>query len=201
MSNEEIKVKKELDKILKENNTNRPVFSFAFIVVLVLVSIAYASIAINLGVSEVKGATEPPVIRDLNWKVIFENVREISGSVQAVSPAKIDSTETNVNFSIDLKEPGEYYSFNVDIANRGNRDAIIHDIKKTELDANQSKYLKYIVTYEDGSEIKVDDTLDINETKTLKVVVEFDEDVKPGDLPSRENEVIKLSYAMTFFEK
>ena len=201
MSEEELYVKNELDKILKENNKRRPAFSFVFIVILILVSIAYASIAINLGVKEVKGAVEPPPIKDLNWKIIFENVKELPNSVKAVSPAKIDSSLTNVDFSIDLKEPGQFYSFTVDVANRGNRDAIIHDIIKTQLDNKQSKYLKYIVTYLDGSEIKIDDALDVDQTRTVKVLVEFDEDVKAEDLPQSDNQVIKLSYAMVFFEK
>lgn len=202
MSNEELFVKSEIEKILNENNKRRPLFSFVFIVVLVLVSIAYASIAINLGIGEVKGAiVDPPPIKELDWKVIFENVKELPGSVTAISPAKIDSSESNVNFSIDLIEPGQYYSFTVDIANRGGRDAIIHDIKKTQLTDKQNKYLTYTVTYLDGSEIKINDTLDANEVKTLKVYVEFNNDVKPSDLPDSDNATVKLSYAMTFFEK
>lgn len=202
MSNEELAVKNEIEKILNENNRRRPMFSAVFIVVLILVSIAYASIAINLGIGEVKGTiVEPPPIKELDWKVIFENVRELKGSVKAISPAKIDSTETNVNFSIELLQPGEYYSFTVDIANRGGRDAIINNIKKTELTSKQKKFMNYTVTYEDGSEVKVDDTLDAGEVKTLKVYVVFKEDVKPEDLPEGNEATVKLSYAITFFEK
>lgn len=202
MNSEELFVKNEIEKILNENNKRRPMFSFVFVLVLILVSIAYASIAINLGIGEVKGAiVEPPPIKELDWKVIFENVKEVQGSVKAVSPAAIDSTETNVNFSVDLRQPGQFYSFTVDIANRGGRDAIIHDIKKTQLTDKQNKYMKYSVTYLDGSEIKINDTLDVNETKTLKVYVEFKEDVKAEDLPDGDYATVKLSYAMTFFEK
>lgn len=224
---------KDLEKVLKENNKYRPIYTFSFIVVLILLSIAYASLAINIGVkmnpAEVKGVEEPPVTptpdnptpvtpdpvtpkpvipapppyippRDLRWSIEFQNVQELPGSVTPKKYPSISSRRTEVDFGVELAIPGDYYRFNVDIVNKGEMDAKIYSIVKTQLTPAQSKYLKYIVTYADGTEIKVNDVLNVNDRRTVSVLVEFDEDVVKEDLPS-DAVSVSLEYKIQYVEK
>ena len=204
---------KDLEKILNENNRYRPAYTFGFIVVLILVSIAYASLAYNLGVkmspAEVKGVEEPLIppppppdipVRELRWQIEFDNVQEQSGSITPFEAPHISPRRTEVNFGVQFDIPGEYYKFTVDIVNKGEMDAKIYDIIKTELNPEQSKYLKYIVTYADGTDIQVGDILNVNDRRTVSVLVEFDEDVVKENLP-KESVQLTLDYRIQYIEK
>ena len=208
----------DIEKVLKENNKYRPIYTFGFIVVLILVSIAYASLAYNLGykVGEVKGAEVPPappappvvpiipipdpVIPDLNWQIEFENVVELEGSVTPTLFPQIDDRKTTVDFGVQLDAPGDFYMFNVDIINKGDRDAKIYDIFKTELTEAQSKYLKFKVYYSNGVEIQIGDQLNVNDRRTVTVLVEFDPEVNKEDLPDSVQSLY-LEYKIQYVEK
>ena len=60
-----------------------------------------------------------PVIEpdDINWKIEFDNVKIDSGSVRAVKDATIDSSKTEITYEVIMTEPGQFYSFKVDILN------------------------------------------------------------------------------------
>ena len=220
---------KDLEKILNENNRYRPAYSFGFIVVLILLSIAYASLAYNIGVkmnpAEVKGVEDPgctencdtpppppPYIppRELRWQIEFDNVQELPGSI---TPDKTTFNITDEKIAIGsggcskdyINTSGNYYKtvyykFTVDIVNKGEMDAKIYNIVKTQLTSAQSKYLKYIVTYADGTEIKVDDVLNVNDRRTVSVLVEFDEDLVKEDLPEDAVQ-LTLEYKIQYVEK
>ena len=152
---------------------------------------------------------EPPIIipdppvepSDIDWIIEFDNVKELNGSVRAVSPATIDSTKLNINFDIVLDTPGEYYTFTADIKNRGNVDAKIYQIVESGLTARQRKFLKFDVRYANGDEIAPGDTLLKGETKKIKVTVKFkDDDITAADLPNTK-QVLNLSYKITYVEK
>ena len=179
----------------KENNITRPIYFITFIVMIILLSIAYASLAVNLGV-KINGTKK---VEDLNWDIRFHNLKVLDGSVTPISPAKIDETETKVTYEISLKDPGDYYIFNVDIVNRGTIDAKIHEIIDQGISERQKKYLEYSVLYEDGTPIKIDDTLLKGETKTVTVVVRFLEDLNAEDLP-KSAEKLDLLYQIIYVE-
>lgn len=213
---------KDLEKILNENNRYRPAYTFGFIVVLILLSIAYASLAYNIGVkmnpAEVKGVEDPgctencnpqpkpdpvpPYIppRELRWQIEFDNVQELPGSITPTVAPHISPRRTEVDFGVQFDIPGDYYKFTVDIVNKGEMDAKIYNIVKTQLTPAQSKYLKYIVTYADGTEIKVDDVLNVNDRRTVSVLVEFDEDLVKEDLPEDAVQ-LTLEYKIQYVEK
>ena len=185
---------KEIER--KENNITRPIYFITFIVMIVLLSIAYASLAVNLGV-KINGTKK---VEDLNWDIRFHNLRVLDGSVTPISPAKIDETETKVTYEVSLKGPGDYYIFNVDIVNRGTIDAKIHEIIDQGINDRQKRYLEYSVTYEDGTPIKIDDTLLKGETKTVTVLLRFLEDLNAEDLPAYP-EKLDLLYQIIYVEK
>ena len=143
------------------------------------------------------GVTE---IKDLTWRIEFENIKEKDGSVKALSKAKIDESKTGISYSVSLAKPGEYYSFTADIVNSGTHDAKIYEIINNGLTTAQKKYLDYEITYKDGTIIKLDDTLNAESKKTIRFMVKFKDDIQASDLPS-DNTDLNLSYKIVYVEK
>lgn len=187
-----VKSKKEEEK---NNNRARALYVSFAIIALILVSIAYAAIAINLGI-EVNTFKE---ITDLNWNIEFANIKVREGSVAPIQSATIDESKTGISYSVNLKVPGDYYAFLVDIQNTGSVDAKIEEIIKQELSSNQQSYLDYIVKYQDNNIPTTGDILKAGESKTLSIEVSFKEDLNASDLPSSYQD-LNLSYQIIYVE-
>ena len=111
-------------------------------------------------------------IDSVSWDVHFENVRVTNGSVAANTP--VISNDTTVNFEANLNNPGDYYEFRVDVVNNGSLDAKLGggEILPT-LTQEEKNYFRYNVAYEDGVPISINNTLNVGETETLIVRVEY----------------------------
>jgi len=143
---------------------------------------------------------DPTPIVVPNWKIIFENIVEKTGSVEPVSAPSIDTLKTSITYSVMLTKPNEYYSFDVDISNKGNMDAKIYDTVNTELTDMQKRYLEYTVKYKDGNEISENDLLLQGETKTITVLLKFKDVSSASDLPPVD-ELLTLTYKIIYVEK
>ena len=167
---------------------------FLLLLILLGVSIGFAALTTTL---KINGNT---TINKNTWNIYWDNIDNKIG----VTPTSIDiedESETNkdniVTFSITLDKPGDFFEFTVDAVNAGTIDAEVLSIEKKfdntlvptvedPEDRVVPAYLKYEVTYEDGSEIGVGDKLvkapDLTSTpkvltrKTVKVRVEYDRD-------------------------
>lgn len=187
-----VKSKKEEEK---SNNRARTLYVTFAIVALILVSIAYAALAINLGI-EVNTFKE---ITDLNWNIEFANIKVREGSVAPIQAATINESKTGITYSVNLKKPGDYYAFIVDIQNTGSVDAKIEDIINQGITYSQQSYLDYIVKYQDSFTPKKGDVLKAGESRTLSIEVFFKEDLNASDLPSSYQD-LNLSYQIIYVE-
>ncbi len=143
----------------------------------------------------------PTPIEQPNWRIIFENIQLNSGSVEGANEPTIDSYKTSITYEAQLSAPGEYYSFDVDIVNKGNIDAKIYSIIEQGLTDTQKRYLEYKVTYKNGTTISKNDTLLAGERKKITVYLKFkDEDITKEDLPTS-GDLIKLKYQIVYVEK
>ena len=181
----------------EHNNRFRALYIVLSLFLLVGVSIAYAALAVNLGIP-VNGIKE---IERPDWNIEFRNLKVVTGSVNAVRPATILDSKTDIVYSVRLNNPGEFYGFIVDVVNTGSMDAKLYDIISTKLNSTQLRYLNYSVRYIDNSEIKINDTLDSKESKTIKVIVKFKDssELDPEDLPSN-GAVLDLEYKLIYIE-
>ena len=181
----------------EHNNRFRALYIVLSLFLLVGVSIAYAALAVNLGIP-VNGIKE---IERPDWNIEFQNLKVVTGSVNAVRPATILDSKTDIVYSVRLNNPGEFYGFIVDVVNTGSMDAKLYDIISTKLNSTQLRYLNYSVRYIDNSEIKINDTLDSKESKTIKVIVKFKDssELDPEDLPSN-GAVLDLEYKLIYIE-
>ena len=139
-------------------------------------TVVYAALSQVLNIS---GSTE---IAASNWDIYLDNVIVRTGSVSANAPSI--SGNNNLSFTANLKTPGDYYEFSVDVVNDGTIDAMIDSIVKTpELTEEQSKFFKFEATYQNGDPIATKQTLKTKTRTPLIVRVEFRKDLTAADLP------------------
>ena len=119
--------------------------------------------------------TGKAVISKNIWDIHYDNVAVSTGSVVA-SSFHLDSEKLNINFSIDLPNPGDFYEFTVDVVNDGTLDAEIASIVKTEFTQEVAEYLDFQVTYADGSAISEGNLLANNTSATYKVRIKYKDD-------------------------
>ena len=153
-----------------------------FIILITLVclvstmTLAYAALSATLSII---GSAE---IQNASWNVHFDNIQVNPGSVD-ISPQIVNNNK--ITFSADLKNPGDFYKFTVDVVNNGTIDAMIDSIIKTpELSTEQKKYLRFEVEYSDGQSISSKQILKAKETKTISVLFSFRNDIPVSDLPT-----------------
>ena len=113
-------------------------------------SVGYALLQTTLtinGTSKIKGNT---------WDIHFANLQVTDGSVSigtGDAAAAIQSSTTDITYTVTLNEPGDFYEFTVDAVNAGTIDGMIESVTSklnntpiTTLPA----YLDYSVSYSDG---------------------------------------------------
>ena len=151
-------------------------YKYIFIVLLISISIGFAYLSTNLSILGNVG------VKSNSWNVYLNNVVVGEGSVAATKPV-ISNDKLGVSATINLHEPGDYYSFSVDAVNAGTIDAMIESINKTEFTESQKKYLDLSIRYTDNIPVGVNYLLRTGDTKTFYIKLEYKEDVEVSDLP------------------
>ncbi len=164
---------------MKNLKTNRKILYLilTFIIIAVFtMSMAYAVLGVTLNIS---GNAQ---VNASSWSIILDNPRITSGSVNNNSPVISNNMAT---FSAILNVPGDYYEFSIDVKNTGTIDAMINGVTKTPvLSANQTKYLNYVIEYQNGDSINSNQLVKAGEFVRLKVRLEFRKDLTSSDLPT-----------------
>ena len=168
---------------MKRTNFNikdRKVLTLGLCLILTCVitlTIAYA--ALN-AVLTIQGSAQ---VTSSNWDVHLANPKVTNGSVTTTVPTL--TTGKSLTFSTTLNMPGDFYEFTVDVVNSGSIDAMIEKVTKTpELTADQAKYLKYTVSYQNGESIANKQAIAAGVTMPIKVRVEYRNDLVASDLPT-----------------
>lgn len=152
------------------------------ILILLFISIGFAYLTSTLeivGIGHLKKTT---------WKVYFDNVNILEGeSLSSNPPTTANHNTTSVTYSVNMNKPGDVYKFNIDIVNNGTVDAMVSLIdENTILTTDQAKYASYSIKYLDGSPIEENNFLGRNSKETLQVIIKYNKDVSPSDLPQEQ---------------
>ena len=140
-------------------------------------TIAYAALNAVLTIS---GSAQ---VSSAEWDIHFDNIKVKSGSVSGEDP-KI-TTPTTATFSTTLNMPGDYYEFTIDVVNDGSIDAMIGlSMNSGGLNAEQAKYIRTSITYENGTTIEGSQLLKKDSFARIKVRVEYRNDILASDLPT-----------------
>ena len=161
------------------NIKNRKLLVFSLCLILVCVfalTVAYSALNIVIIISGNASVTSS------SWDIKLSNPRVTSGSVTSNVPNIV--TTASLDFSTTLNIPGDFYEFTVDVVNNGSIDAMIKNvIKNPELTSEQTKFLKYEITYENGESISSRQLLEKKTKMPIKVRVEYRKDLDNSDLP------------------
>ena len=160
---------------------------------LLTITLGYAALTSNLNIVGTSG------IKNATWNVHWNNVQVTNGSVtgtQVTTPAYIKTGNTEVEYSITLSTPGDFYEFTVDAVNEGSIDAMIESFSNKTYESNGTTektlptYLNYTVTYDDGIALAPKQKLDANTTEKIKVRVEFKKDIEASQLPTEADTIV-----------
>ncbi len=167
-----------------------------FAVALIVMSVGFATLTSQLNISgNVK-------VKTTSYDVKFnESSYQLSSGSESIIPAPtIDGTA--INYDVTLTKPGDYVEFTINVQNAGTLNAKLTGITLGGLDADQKKFVSYVVTY-DGTEYNETTTelsrpINASETKALKVRAEYILPSQADELPSADvtvNLTCVLSYS------
>lgn len=173
---------------MKRKNEKRKRLIIILVLFLLTINVAYALLGQDLTIN---GTTN---VKGNSWDIHFENLNVNSNSVALStgdSAADINSQdESLVEYTVTLKEPGDFYEFTVDAVNDGSIDGMIGEVisklNGTVISPTNPlpAYLAYSVTYSDGAAIATNQELLVNGTETIKVRVEFRRNIENNQLPT-----------------
>ena len=161
---------KRFKRKIKYNRKANNIFLFIFVMFLFM-GVGYAYLNATLSITGTGKVTKT------TWDVHFENIQPISGSVTPTSAPAI-SNDTTVSFSATLNEPGDFYSFDIDLVNAGTIDATIGSLDITPvLTSEQQEYFEYKIKYKGDSSLDVSegDALSHGDTKTIEILFRYKE--------------------------
>lgn len=175
-------------------NTKKILIVSLFLLFVLTITIGFAALSQSLST---RGTTN--VIK-ASWDIHFENVVLTTGSVECSPILNADKTE--ILYTPTLKIPGEYCEFSATVTNSGDINAVLSDNPAiSSFDTTKYPYLKHIVTYNDGSQIKANDELNSGESKIIKIRVEYKKDITEAELPKETESGIEATFTMDYVQK
>lgn len=123
-----------------------------------------------------------------NLLVDYKNIEVVKSSNDFI----INQTSEGIEYNVSLNTHGDYYEFNVDLVNGSNTNVRISEINNNTLTDRQKEFLDYKILYLDNSPIKVNDIIESNSKRTIKIIIYFKEDIESYNLPDKD-EVIFLN--------
>lgn len=166
---------------MRRNNKSK----LLIIILLLIVSIGFAFLSSRLDFNGIAN------VRPINWKIYFDNVQKNFGQeFEITEPSTYGEDTTSINFEVELADPGDSYSFDVDIVNGGSIDAmykITYDYSTYD-DEHPELYI-FEVKYKDGIELQENDLLRKNSRETITVTVAYNRDIDIENLPTEDRTV------------
>ena len=174
------------------HNKNKLTISL-FILIILFIGIGYAYLTSNLTLS---GSTK---LAGNTWDIHFANLVVNSSSVSTSTPATIDSNDnTSIDYEVTLDKPGDFYEFTVDIVNAGSITGKISLLTNTGIPSNLEDIIDYSIVYTNkNTPVQLNDMLNHNSSKNIKVRVSFIEDISNSDLPSDDID-LDLNLSITY---
>ena len=152
------------------------------------IGFAYLSTQLNInGGASVRGNT---------WDIHFEDVQVVE-SVEGNPTPTISSDKKSVDYVANLNEPGDVFSFNVDVVNAGTLDGMIESITNDGLTTEQQKLVNVEYKYSNGDPFEEHFVILNGNRKTINVRVEYKYDIEEEDLPT-ELTSINLTFSITY---
>lgn len=160
---------------MKNNKEKYLLFGIVFLVALV-----FAYLITNLSVNADLS------VKSSSWDVHFENISVVEGSVSTDDGAII-TDDTTIDLSAELTQPGDYYSFTVDVVNGGTIDAMVDSISIDGLE-DYSDFLNLDIYYTTNYyyDLKSKDILYAGDEVNVSFNFTFMDEIDASDLPDED---------------
>ncbi len=157
---------------------------------IIIMSVGYATLSSLLTIN---GET---VVKSKSWDVHCSNISNevATGYTRIVKSPTVDNLSTTINYSVILNQPGDSYSFSVNVTNSGSIDAKLSSIVLSGVNETEDKYLNYSV-----SGINENDVLKSKESRTIQVSIEYDSAVREDELP-KVDQNLTLTATLNFIQ-
>ena len=159
---------------------------YSVLLLLLFMGIGFAYLSVQFSINGFLGYSAN------KWDVHLDDVEIVKNQIGAETPV-IDNNKTSVSFGGTFKKPGDVFEFTFDVVNAGTINAMLGEIDKNE-DVDAAKYVKYSVTYSDGTEIKANDLLAKGNRVAIKVKVEYRTDIDEFPTLDAKSYSISMNY-------
>ena len=102
-------------------------------------------------------------------------------------------------YTAPLSKPGDFKAISFDVVNGGGIDAKLDGFVLNGISSAQDVYLNYYILYSDGYTPKSGDVLTAGSTKSMVLVIEFDEYVTSSQLPTTDQS-LSLSFTLNYVQ-
>lgn len=148
------------------------------IVILMLVTVSYT---VGSTILNIVGTNNTQII---NWDVRIMNVSTSTVGTAIVDEVDVSNTMIR-DFNVVFTKPGDEVSMTFDVVNKGSLNAkldyfnigkMVCTYKDGRDATDYCKNIYYVVEYANGNKIEVGDTLDVGQSKKIKVTLKYYED-------------------------
>ena len=142
-----------------------------------------------------------------NWDIHFENLHKVPNSgddaALVISEPSISEGKTIISgLNVKLSKPGDYVTYTFDIVNRGSLDAKLYDYVKSSPTCNPASAIcdsvSYTLRYTDGNEIKVSDTLKVNESRNVTMTIKLGTTI--ASMPTEQIDINNLNAVFDYVQ-
>lgn len=169
--------------------------------------IVYAAFTQNLTING------KATVKKSSWSIKFSNLGTVqkTGSAAQVTAPTINTNDTKISeYSVSLTKPGDSITYTFDVVNDGDYDAKLSTItiptptctkttNGTDADAtNVCSNLTYSLTYDDGTALAVNDTLNAGATKSMKLTLTYNSNASAAQLPTADVSISNLGITLTY---
>lgn len=154
-------------------------------------------------------------VKKASWLIKFANLQDVITTGTAVEDQKptINTNDTKISeYKVSLNTPGDSVTYKFDVVNEGTFDAKISSItiptpvctgsgeSKITDETNICSNLSYTLTYddEDNTPVALNDALESEETKHIKLTLTYSADLSSELLPKNDVDISNLSIAIIY---
>lgn len=102
-------------------------------------------------------------------------------------------------YTAPLSKPGDFKAISFDVVNGGGIDAKLDGFVLDGISSAQDVYLNYYILYSDGYTPKSGDVLTAGSTKSMVLVIEFDDSISSSQLPTTDQS-LDLSFTLNYVQ-
>lgn len=169
-------------------------------IIIVVLSVAVLAMSVGFAVyAQQLNVTGTATFTAAKWDVHFDTTSFNETSTIKSTTNSVGNTA--ITYSVTLPSPGSEYSFTVDVKNYGTINAALEAITLSGLTTAQEKYISYNVNYNGTDYTETTDglaeDLEVNDSHTMVVTVEYLLPDEASDLPATDAEV-NLTIALDY---